>query len=192
MAKVAGMKAVPGFQTRTGWGDCCCCMLGLRPAETSAEPRYACFLRSSQPPSGRLINWTSSIMERTAICPHAFVFLAFNTSASTTMYELKEHLTDHHGIPTTLFWIKKLMPWQKKYTKGLVLMKFTGLTTTLKLQKAMTWQTSKTAYWRLHYDNSWERMPSKDRCYCPKGSTCFDSTANTRYWFSHTQNAWMW
>ena len=77
-------------------------------------------------------------MEGTAICPHAFVFLPFNTSASTTMYELKERLTPQHGIPTTLFWIKKLMPWQKKYTKGLVLMKFTGLTTTLKLQKAMT------------------------------------------------------
>lgn len=70
----------------------------------------------------------------TAICPHAFVFLAFNTSASTTMHELKECLTHHHGIPT-LFQIKKLLPWQKKYTKALVLMKFTGLFTTLNCRK---------------------------------------------------------
>lgn len=54
------------------------------------------------------------------------------------MHELKECLTHHHGIPTTLFQIKKLLPWQKEYTKALELMKFTGLSMTLKLQKAVT------------------------------------------------------
>ena len=31
------------------------------------------------------------------------------------------------------------------------------------LQKAVTWEMSKAAYWRLHYDDTWEIMLSKDR-----------------------------
>lgn len=64
---------------------------------------------------------------------YAFVFRAFNTSASTTMYELMKYLIYHHGIPVIRFWIKKLVLWQKKYINGLLLMEFTGLSMTLRL-----------------------------------------------------------
>lgn len=54
------------------------------------------------------------------------------------MYERKKCLTHHHGIPTTLSWIKKRMPRQKKFSKERALMQFIGLTMALELQKAMT------------------------------------------------------
>lgn len=152
-ATVARVRAVPGSQAGTGWGDCCCCVLALRPAET----------RSSQPPSGRLIVLGFFHHGGDSNLSSCICVPCFQHYASTSMYERKERLTHHHGTPTTWSRIKKRAPRQKKFSKERALMRLTGLTTALGLQKAMTWQPSKAACWRLHYDDSWESAPSKDR-----------------------------
>lgn len=145
---------------------------GASPSGDERWAPYAGFLRSSQPPSGRLIILGFFHHGGDSNLSSCICVPCFQHYASTSMYERKERLTHHHGIPTTWSRIKKRMPRQMKFSKERALMQFTGLTTALELQKAMTWQPSKAACWRLHYDDSWERAPSKDRGYCAKGSEC--------------------
>lgn len=89
------------------------------------------------------------------------------------MYELMKYLIYHHGIPIIRFWIKKLVLWQKKYISGLMLMEFTGLSMTLKLQKKVAWWTGRIAYGWLNYESSWETIPWKDGYYLTESSIMF-------------------